>query len=67
MPIGTVRWFNAVAGFGYIQKDPCMTDIFVYKEAVENAGLKDLHQGQRVTFEITRQRGQESAVNLQAA
>ena len=52
MPTGTVKWFNAQKGFGFIQPEDGSADVFVHVSAVEGAGLKGLKEGQRVSFEI---------------
>jgi CspA family cold shock protein len=52
MPTGTVKWFNTVKGFGFIQPDDGSRDAFVHISAVERAGLPGLREGQKVEFEI---------------
>jgi len=65
MAIGTVKWFNAQKGYGFIQPDDGTQDVFVHISAVERAGIGNLHEGQKVSFEIQRgDRGKSSAVNL---
>ncbi len=64
---GTVKWFNAQKGFGFIQPDDGGADVFVHISAVERAGLRTLNEGQKVTFDITSERGKNAATNLQAA
>jgi CspA family cold shock protein len=67
MPQGTVKWFNAQKGFGFIQPDDGSKDVFVHISAVERAGLGRLNEGQKIRFEIERgQQGKLSAANLQA-
>jgi cold shock protein len=62
---GTVKWFNATKGFGFIQPDNGDADAFVHISAVERAGLRGLAEGQRVQYELTRGRnGKTSAENL---
>jgi CspA family cold shock protein len=63
MPTGTVKWFNATKGYGFIQQDGGK-DVFVHISAVERAGLQTLREGQKITFEIQVERGKEAAVNL---
>ena len=64
MANGTVKWFNATKGFGFIQPDGGSRDVFVHISAVERAGLSGLPDGQKVTFDIERGRdGRESAAN----
>jgi cold shock protein len=69
MNIGTVKWFNATKGFGFIQPDNGATDVFVHISAVERAGWQSLSEGQKVQFELIRdsKSGKTSAGNLQAA
>ena len=65
MPTGTVKWFNATKGYGFIQPDGGGgKDVFVHISAVEKAGLTDLREGAKVTFDIVSNRGKESAENL---
>ncbi len=56
MATGTVKWFNAQKGFGFIQPDDGGKDVFVHISAVERAGLRDLHEGQKVSYEMTEDR-----------
>lgn len=67
MAIGTVKWFNTTKGFGFIQPEDGGADVFVHISAVERAGLRSLNEGQRVTFDIVKERGKSAAGNLQAA
>jgi cold shock protein len=69
MQIGTVKWFNDQKGFGFIQPDQGGADVFVHISAVERAGLGSLREGQKVSFEVERDRktGRSSAGQLQAA
>ncbi len=68
MPIGTVKFFNAAKGYGFIQPDDGSSDAFVHISAVEQAGMSTLDQNQRLTYELEQGRGgRSSAVNLQAA
>jgi cold shock protein len=68
MAIGTVKWFNAQKGYGFIQPEDGSKDVFVHISAVERAGLGNLHEGQKLSFELERgQQGKTSAVNLQQA
>ena len=68
MANGTVKWFNATKGFGFIEPEGGKRDVFVHISAVERAGLSDLKDGQKVTFEIEAGRdGRASATNLELA
>ena len=64
MATGTVKWFNATKGFGFIQPDSGGKDVFVHISAVEKAGLSSLNEGAKVSYEIVSDRGKESAGNL---
>jgi CspA family cold shock protein len=64
MAAGTVKWFNASKGFGFIQPDDGGKDVFVHITAVQAAGLNGLNDGQKVTFDVMRERGKEAATNL---
>ncbi|WP_417627445.1 cold-shock protein [Pararhodobacter aggregans] len=68
MATGTVKWFNATKGYGFIQPDGGSKDIFVHISAVERSGLQSLKDGQKVTYELQTSRdGRESASNLALA
>lgn len=67
MAQGTVKWFNATKGFGFIQPEAGGSDVFVHISAVERAGLRTLNEGQKISYEIQSERGRDSATNLQAA
>lgn len=67
LAIGTVKWFNSTKGYGFIQPEQGGKDVFVHISAVERAGLGSLNEGQRVQYEIARDRGKESAANLSLA
>jgi cold shock protein len=64
MPAGTVKWFNSQKGYGFIQPQQGGKDVFVHISALERAGLSTLQEGQKVNYEITQDRGKESATNL---
>jgi len=65
---GTVKWYNSQKGYGFIQPEDGGKDVFVHVSAVERAGLQDLKEGQRVSFEVVanRKTGKSSAENLKA-
>jgi len=69
MAVGTVKWFNSQKGYGFIQPDTGEKDVFVHISAVERAGMNSLQEGQKVSFDIERDRrtGRSSATNLHAA
>jgi CspA family cold shock protein len=64
MASGTVKWFNPTKGFGFIQPDGGGKDVFVHITAVQAAGLNELNDGQKVTFEVVKEKGKEAASNL---
>jgi CspA family cold shock protein len=61
---GTVKWFNATKGFGFIQPDNGGKDVFVHISAVEKAGFSGLAEGAKVSYEVVNERGKEAAANL---
>ena len=69
MTTGTVKWFNATKGFGFIQPDDGGTDVFVHASAVERSSLGAIHEGQKLSYELERDQrsGKTSAGQLQAA
>jgi cold shock protein len=64
---GTVKWFNATKGYGFIIPQDGGKDVFVHITAVQAAGLKGLNDGQPVTYEIAMERGKAAAINLRLA
>jgi cold shock protein len=68
MPVGKVKWFDARKGFGFIEPEGGGSDVFVRISAVERAGLSNLAEGQRVSFDEQRdpKRGKTSAGNIKA-
>lgn len=67
MASGTVKWFNMQKGFGFIQPDDGGRDVFVHISAVQAAGLQSLNDGQKISYEVVRERGKEAAANLKPA
>ena len=69
MPTGTVKWFNAQKGFGFIQPEGGGADVFVHISAVERSGIGNLTENQKVTYEVEAdpRRGKTSATNLRQA
>jgi cold shock protein len=65
MATGTVKWFNAAKGFGFIQPDEGGGDVFVHISAVEKAGLNGLNDGQKISYDVVSERGKNAAANLQ--
>lgn len=66
MATGTVKWFNTQKGFGFIQPDGGGADVFVHITAVERAGIGNLKEGQKISFEIATERGKTAATSLRA-
>jgi CspA family cold shock protein len=68
MSVGTVKWFNATKGYGFIECEEHASDVFVHITAVQAAGMTDLKEGQKVSFELeTGRNGKTSAVDLKVA
>jgi CspA family cold shock protein len=67
MAQGTVKWFNATKGYGFIMPPDGGKDVFVHITAVQAAGLKGLNDGQKVSFDIVMERGKAAATNLKLA
>lgn len=69
MSTGTVKWFNATKGFGFIEPTNGGQDVFVHISAVERAGMRSLNEGQQVTYELQRdaKSGKMSAEQLASA
>lgn len=64
MANGTVKWFNATKGYGFIQPNNGGNDVFVHLSALEKAGIHVLNEGQQVEYELSTRNGKTSAVNL---
>ena len=66
MTQGTVKWFNSQKGFGFIQPDDGSKDVFVHISAVERAGMRDLNEGQKISYDVVadKRTGKSSADNL---
>ena len=67
MATGTVKWFNATKGFGFIMPQDGSKDVFVHITAVQAAGLNGLNDGQKVNYEVAMDRGKAAATNLKLA
>ncbi len=67
MATGTVKWFNATKGFGFIMPQDGTKDVFVHITAVQAAGLRGLDEGQNVSFDVVMERGKAAATNLKLA
>lgn len=67
MATGTVKWFNPTKGYGFITPDAGGSDVFVHISAVQKSGLPDLNEGQRISYEITTNKGKQAADNLKLA
>ena len=66
MSVGTVKWFNAQKGYGFIQPEDGSKDVFVHISAVERSGMCTLREGQKLSFDLEQNRGKASACNLKA-
>jgi CspA family cold shock protein len=64
MAIGTVKWFNATKGFGFIVPQDGGKDVFVHITAVQKAGMTGLNEGQKLSYEVEMERGKAAATNL---
>jgi CspA family cold shock protein len=67
MATGTVKWFNAQKGYGFIQPSDGSKDVFVHISAVEQAGMGALAEGQKVSFTVVTERGKQAAADLKPA
>src|SRR5271166_4488258 len=65
MATGTVKFFNSQKGFGFIQPSDGGKDVFVHISAVERAGMSNLNEGQKLTYDVVSERGKLAAANLQ--
>jgi cold shock protein len=66
MAMGTVKFFNSQKGFGFIQPEDGGKDVFVHVSAVERAGMSNLNEGQKVSYDVVSERGKLAAANLKA-
>jgi CspA family cold shock protein len=66
MATGTVKFFNTQKGYGFIQPDDGSKDVFVHITALEQAGMRSLNEGQKVSYDVVTERGKQAAGNLQA-
>ncbi len=67
MAEGTIKWFNAQKGFGFIEPSSGGKDVFLHISAVERAGLSTVNEGQKVTYDVVNERGKDAAANLKVA
>jgi cold shock protein len=67
MATGTVKWFNAQKGYGFIAPEGGGKDVFIHITALERAGIASLNEGQRVSYEIAKDKGKEAAANISLA
>ena len=65
MPTGTVKWFNSEKGFGFIAQDGAGADVFVHHSEIATSGYRELHEGQKVDFEVTQGPKGPQAANIQ--
>ncbi len=66
MPTGTVKWFNSMKGYGFIEPDDGGKDVFVHISAIEQAGMHTLNEGQKISYEIATEQGKTKAASLKA-
>jgi len=64
MQTGTIKWFNATKGYGFIEPSDKSRDVFLHISALEQAGIKNIDSGQKVSFETEKQYGKLSATNI---
>lgn len=64
MANGTVKWFNSTKGYGFIQPEDGSSDVFVHISALERAGVSNLSEGQRVSYDLATNKGKTAAANL---
>jgi CspA family cold shock protein len=64
MQTGTIKWFNSTKGYGFIEPSDKSRDVFLHISALEQAGIKNIDSGQKVSFETVRQKGKISATNI---
>jgi cold shock protein len=64
MALGTVKWFNAQKGFGFIQPEDGGKDVFVHISALQRAGLASLNEGEKVRYEVVSERGKQAADHI---
>ena len=67
MAVGTVKWFDAIKGYGFIKPEKGGKDVFVHVSGLERSGLNSLEEGQRVEYEISTNKGKQSAVDIKLA
>jgi CspA family cold shock protein len=67
LAIGTVKWYSAQRGFGFVLPSDGSKDVFVHVSALERAGIASLNEGQKISYEIANERGKTKAVNIALA
>ncbi len=67
MAIGTVKWYSAQRGFGFVLPSDGSKDVFVHVSALERAGIASLNEGQKISYELANERGKTKAVNIALA
>ena len=67
MAVGTVKFFNTIKGYGFIQPDDGSKDVFVHISAVERAGMRTLVEGQKISYDVVTERGKTAATNIKPA
>ena len=66
LAIGTVKWYSAQRGFGFVLPSDGSKDVFVHVSALERAGIASLNEGQKISYDVENERGKDAATNLKA-
>jgi len=64
MHTGTVKWFNSTKGYGFVEPDDKSRDVFIHISALEQAGLRELNEGQKVKYNTESHQGKISAIDI---